>query len=290
MAKEKPVALFLHPGTRVPESIRPLQTPARFDFWDPLDFAKNLHHVLKHLLDLKRRIGLPPGNQPCLFTKVIARTRIQRNGTLVMDIYHEVVAQQECARFHHHIDLAWISGRQRSSDLCRPTPMRSKGHWIQTGTAWHWSSSGTDREIPYFVTVDPPLLPGERFGYRRDFTVNNFFPLNRPELARMADEEGFPEQYKVDGRIYYGRLRDVLSEMESILLSIHFPRKTTIRSKRASAYSIASRTVNTLETEQCNSAECLSIEEGPDIGERIISLCVRRPLMNHQYVLLYEPD
>jgi hypothetical protein len=149
---------------------------------------------------------------------------------------------------------------------------------------------GTDREIPYFVTVDPPLLPGERFGYRREFTVNNFFPLSRSELARMADEEGFPEQYKVDGRIYYGRVWDVLYEMESILLSIHFPRRRTIRSKRALAYSIASRTVNALETERCNSAECLSIEESPDIGERIISLRVRRPLMNHQYVLLYEPD
>ena len=78
--------------------------------------------------------------------------------------------------------------------------------------------------------------------------------------------------------------------MESILLSIHFPRKTTIRSKRALAYSIATRTVNTVETERCNSPECLSIEESPDIGERIVSLRVRRPLMNHQYVLLYEPD
>lgn len=63
---------------------------------------------------------------------------------------------------------------------------------------------GTDREIPYFVTMDPPLLPGERFGYRHEFTVNNFFPLSRSELARMADEEGFPEQYKVDGRIAAG--------------------------------------------------------------------------------------
>jgi hypothetical protein len=41
-----------------------------------------------------------------------------------------------------------------------------------------------------------------------------------------------------DGRIYYGRVWDVLYEMESILLSIHFPRKTTIRSKRELAYSM----------------------------------------------------
>ena len=40
VAKEKPVALIVHPGTRIPESIRPLQTPARFDFWKPDDFVK----------------------------------------------------------------------------------------------------------------------------------------------------------------------------------------------------------------------------------------------------------
>ena len=34
----------------------------------------------------------------------------------------------------------------------------------------------------------------------------------------MADEQGFPEQYKVDGKIYYGRVWDVLYEMESILV------------------------------------------------------------------------
>jgi hypothetical protein len=291
VAKEKPVALFLHPGTRVPESIRPLQTPARFDFWDTLDFAKNFHHVLKHLLDLKRRIELPPGNQPCLFTKVIARNRIQRNGTLVMDIYHEVVARQECAQFHHHIDTGMDKRATACIRLVAPDAYEIEGTLESSRhRATLEFEQGTDREIPYFVTVDPPLLPGERFGYRREFTVNNFFPLKRPELARMADEEGFPEQYKVDGKIYYGRVWDVFYEMESILLSIHFPRKTTIRSKRALAYSIASRTVNTVETERCNSAECLNIEESPDIGERIVSLRVRRPLMNHQYVLLYEPD
>lgn len=59
---------------------------------------------------------------------------------------------------------------------------------------------------------------------------------------------------------------------------------------RALAYSIASHTVNVLETERCNSSECLTIEESPEIGERIVSLRVRRPLMNHRYVLLYEPD
>lgn len=47
VAKEKPVALIIvHPGTRIPETILPLQTPARFDFWDPNDFVKNTHHVV----------------------------------------------------------------------------------------------------------------------------------------------------------------------------------------------------------------------------------------------------
>lgn len=136
----------------------------------------------------------------------------------------------------------------------------------------------------------PPLAPGERLGYRREFTLNNFFPLSLSELAKLAGEEGFPEAYKVDGKAYYGRVWDVLYEMESIQVAIHFPRKVTIRSKRAAAFALPSRTLNALETERCSSNDCLSLDEAADSGERILCLKVRRPLMNHQYVLLYEPN
>lgn len=291
VAKEKPVALFVHPGTRIPETLRTLQTPARFDFWSADDFVKNVHNIMKHLLDLKRRIDLPAGNQPFVFTKLIARNRIQRDGTLKIDIYHEVVARQQCARFHHHLDTGMDTRADARIRLTTPdaydieATLQSGLHHVTLAF-----EGVTERVIPYFVNVDPPLAPGERLGYRREFTLNNFFPLSLSELAKLAGEEGFPEAYKVDGKAYYGRVWDVLYEMESIQVAIHFPRKVTIRSKRAAAFALPSRTLNALETERCSSNDCLSLDEAADSGERILCLKVRRPLMNHQYVLLYEPN
>ena len=93
----------------------------------------------------------------------------------------------------------------------------------------------------------------------------------------MANEEGFPDAFEVDGRAYYGRVRDVLYEMDSIKVSLHFPRKVTIRSKRALALTLPSRTVNVMETERCNTNDCLSLDEAVDSGERILCLqCVGR--------------
>jgi hypothetical protein len=288
VAKEKPVALIVHPGTRIPETILPLQTPARFDFWDPNDFVKNAHHVVKHLIDLKRRIDLPPGNQPFLFTKLIARNCIQRDDTLKIDIYNEVVARQQCSRFNHYIDTGMDARADARIQLSSPDAyeieaiLQSRPHQLTLQI-----ETVSERVIHYSVNVDPPLAPGEKFGYRREFTLNNFFPLTRSELSRIAEEDGFPEAYKVDGRAYYGRVWDVLYEMDSIKIAIHFPRKVTIRSKRALAVTLTSRTVNQLETERCN--ECLSLGEAVDSWARVLCLQVRRPLMNHQYILLYEP-
>ena len=147
----------------------------------------------------------------------------------------------------------------------------------------------SERQIPYTVTISPPLAPGEKFGYRREFTMENFFPLTRAELMRISEEEGFPDAFRVDGRVYYGRVWDVLYEMDSIKVSMHFPRKVTIRSKRVLALTLPLRSVNALETDRCNSNDCLSLDEAVDSAERILCLSVRRPLMNHQYILLYEP-
>ena len=162
VAKEKPVALIVHPGTRIPETIRSLQTPARFDFWNPTDFVKNVHHVVKHLFDLKRRIDLPPGNQPFLFTKLIARNRIQRDGTLKIDVYHEVVARQQCARFDHYFDTGLDARANARIQLATPdayeieATLQSASHQVtlQLGAI-------SERQIPYVVKVDPPLAPGE---------------------------------------------------------------------------------------------------------------------------------
>jgi hypothetical protein len=290
VAKDKPVALILHPGTRVPESIRNLQTPARFDFYDASDLLKHVHHVVKHLMDLKRRFDLPPGDQPFLYTKAIRRSKIQRGNTLTVDVYHEVVARQESPRFHHALDTGMD---QRASAFVKLVSNDAYDIEASLNPGRHKVAIEfekiTDREMPYFVNVDPPLTPGERLGYRREFTINNYFPLTRDELSKIAGEDGFPALYKLDGRVYYGDVWDVLYDMESVLLAIHFPKKVVLSSKRAFAFSMGSKTVNALETERSNSAECLSLNEAPDSGERILSLTVRRPILNHQYVLLYEP-
>ena len=68
-------------------------------------------------------------------------------------------------------------------------------------------------------------------------------------------------------------------------------RKTTIRSKRALAYSIASRTVNTVETEKMQLRRMSRASKKVRTSESgLYPFAIRRPLMNHQYVLLYEPD
>jgi hypothetical protein len=105
----------------------------------------------------------------------------------------------------------------------------------------------------------------------------------------MAEEEGFPDLYKVDGRIYYGDVWSVLYDMESIELAIHFPRKVVLASKRALVFSMISKTIHPMETERCNSPGCLNLNEAPERDDRVLSLTVRRPIINHEYVLLYEP-
>ena len=77
--------------------------------------------------------------------------------------------------------------------------------------------------------------------------------------------------------------------MDSIHVAMPVPRKTSLRSKRALAITLPLRSVNALETERCNGSDCLILDEGVDSGERILCLQVRRPLMNHQYIVLYEP-
>jgi hypothetical protein len=108
--KPMPIAIILHPGTRVPGLLRSLQTPARFDFWDSDDQLRNIDHVVKHLLDLKRRVDLPPGDQPYFYTKAICRNRIQRKGMVVVEVYHEVVARQELVDLITHSIPVWTKG------------------------------------------------------------------------------------------------------------------------------------------------------------------------------------
>jgi hypothetical protein len=287
--KPKPLAMVLHPGTRVPESLRIMQTPVRFDFWDQTAILNNVHHLVKHLLDLKRRVDLPPGDQPFIYTKATVRHKIQRDKTQLIDVYHEAVPRQEWSRFHHALDTGMDRRSSARVELVSPdaydieATLNPGRHQVKLQF-----DEITERSVAYFVDVDPPLLPGERLGYRREFVIKSIFPVTRDELLEMAAQEGFPDLYKADGRVYYGELYDVFYDMESVLISIQFPRRFPLRAKRALAYSINTKTLNVVETERCNSPECLTLEEPPD-GDRILTLAIRRPIINHQYALLYEP-
>jgi hypothetical protein len=255
-----------------------------------MDLLRKIHHVVKHLLDLKRRVDLPPGDQPVLCTKAIVRNRIQRRGSLVVEAYHEVVARQECSRLHHALDAGMD---KRANVVVKLVDNDAYDIQATLNPGRHNVTlefeTVTKDEIPYYVNIDPPLLPGERLGYRRDFEINNHFPLDMEALLKMAEEDGFPKLYRLDGRVYYGDTYDVLYDMDVVTLEIHFPRKVDIKSRRAFAFSTTSRTINPLETERCNSPDCLSLIETPDSPERVLMLTVPKPSFNHRYVLLYEP-
>ncbi|MCX6901900.1 MAG: hypothetical protein NTW03_00150 [Verrucomicrobia bacterium] len=290
LGKEKPLAVIVHPGTRVPDALREYQTPARFDFWQPASFLKSAHHVVKHLLDLKRRVDLPPGTQPFVFTKAVLRNKIQRSGRLRREAYHEVVVREPVGSFRHSLDTGLDKTQDAKIELASPDAYEVEA--TLGGTAHTLEcrfGDKTTREMWYYVDVRPPLMPGEKLGYRREFEIKNYFPLTSAELNQRAAQDGFPDLYKVDGRTYYGYVYDVRFEMESISLAIHFPRRVQIRSYRAVVFIYGSKQVSRLETDRCLSPDQLTLDEPVDGAQRVLALNVRRPLSNHSYVLLYEP-
>lgn len=290
LGKDKPLAVIVHPGTRVPDALREHQTPARFDFWQPASFLKNAHHVVKHLLDLKRRVDLPPGTQPFVFTKAVLRNKIRRSGRLYREAYHEVVVRESVGSFRHSLDAGLDKTPDAKIELVAPDAYEVEA--TLGATAHRLKLRFGDKnatEIWYFVDVEPALMPGEKLGYRREFEIKNYFPLTSSELVQRAAQEGFPDLYKMDGRTYYGYVYDVRFEMESICLAIHFPRRVQIRSHRAVVFIYGSKQISKLETDRCLSPDQLTLEEPEDSSERVLTLCVRRPLTNHSYALLYEP-
>jgi len=76
--------------------------------------------------------------------------------------------------------------------------------------------------------------------------------------------------------------------MDSIGIIFHFPWKVKLAGRHALALTQGTRQVNKGETERCNTRESLLLEEDPQKGEHILTLSVRRPVINHSYVLLYE--
>ncbi|HUT37416.1 MAG TPA: hypothetical protein VNE39_28300 [Planctomycetota bacterium] len=288
--REKPVALIVHTGTRVPEAFRESQTAARFDFWDASSFLTNAHHVVKHLLDLKRRIDLPQGTQPFLYTNVVLRNRISRTGMLCREQYHEIIPRIKLARFRHSLDTGFDHTEGARIELVSEDAYEIEAtlggdtHRVSLQLA-----ERTARELWYFVNVDPPLMPGEKLGYRRSFDLRNYYPLTQAELAERARQPGFPDVYKVAHRLYYGYVFDVHAELDSLELAFHFPRKVQVLSYRAIALLHGTRQVNDVETDRCSLANHLGLAEAADASERVLSLKLPRPLNSHSYVLLYEP-
>jgi len=284
---KKPLAILRHLHTRLPELAADLQTPAVFDFWEPASFQNSVHHVVKHLQDLRRQFDLPPGNQLFVFTKGVIRNRIQRS-TLLVQFYHEAVVRQAWDSFYHAIDTGLdhsegASIRLLSDEVEIDAPLGGELHRpvLRFGKR-------TPREIEYFVDVKPGLAAGEKYGYRREFELQNWFPLTKAELVARAAQEGFPELFRQDGRLYYGDCYDVISEMDNILLVFHLPWKVKVAGLRALALPSGGKQINKGETDRCNTREALRLEENAHDGERILSLEVRRPLVNHSYALLYE--
>ena len=284
---KKPVAVILHPGTRLPQLIDHLQTPAVFDFWDPSSFLRSVPHVVKHLQDLRRQFDLPPGNHPFVFTKSVVHNRIQKS-SLFVQVYHEAVVRQPWDSFHHSLDTGLDQSegaiiKLLSEEVEIDAPIGGDLHRPEVAFG-----KRSDKEIEYFVNLRPGLSAGEKYGYRREFELQSWFPLTREDLEKRAAKPGFPSQFRQGGRLYYGDVWDVLYEMDSIALVFHFSWKVKLVGFRALALTYVTHHVNKEETDRCNTRDTIWTDEDPQSGERTLTLSVRRPVINHSYVLLYE--
>lgn len=289
LGQNKPIALILHPRTRVPSLLAAYQTPAQFDFRDETSYANHVHHVVKHLLDSKRTFDLPAGDLPYYYQRVSFRYRVDRKGYIAHDVYHQVVARQPWSVLHHSIDLLDRTETARITVLNRDSAelaatMGSTGHSLEI--IW---GAATQHEQAYVVTFSPPIPPGGQIGYRRMFELDNFFPLTASSLRDRADEPGFPSVFQHGGRQYYGKSFEIRSEMESLSAAFQFPATVDVRSCRAVAMVDQVHEVNERETTRINAADVLTMTRSEESGDSAIALHVDRPLAGHRYLLLYEP-
>jgi len=289
-ARNKPIALIMHSATRVPRLLEGYQTPPRFDFADPASYADNVHHIVKHLLDTKRRFALPPGDAPYYYSRVVNRHRIEGRGYIRKDMYHQVVARQPWSEFHHSVDTGPDRSASIRLELLNQDDIRPV---VTVGAAGHsvsidWAQP-TQHIQDYVVRVVPPLPAGGQIGYRRTFEVANFWPLTADALRDRALEPGFPKVFRQGSALYYGVSFEVTDEMETLTLAIQLPDSVPISSFRAVAIVGLVQQVNETETARVNEPGLLSMKHSDEIGESTIELNVARPLAGHSYVLLYEP-
>lgn len=292
LGQRKPVTLLLHPGTDLPELLKTHQSPARFDFWNPKSFQENVHHIVKHLLDFKRRVDLPPGNQPYRYRKVENRLRVDRSGTRIYhDWYHEVVVAKARSSFHHALG----TGDQVTLDAVLAC-FSNKEYEIEAGAGgeWHrvWLEPGAcdKKAFQYLVKVEPPLEPGEVFGYRRSFDLPNHFPLTATGTKVVLEtRKGNPEfpPHVFEGR-FFGEALDIVYDSDVLVCAYHFPKKLTINNYRVKVVEYLDRAVeNKAEGARCK--ELLKLHKAPGSHEQVLELVIPRPLFNHTYYLLYEP-
>lgn len=290
-ALRKPIALIVHPGTTMPEILGEYQTPARFDFRDPVSYADKVHHVVSHLLDTKRRLEIPPGDAPYYYQRAAFSFRVDEEREYIThDVYHQVVARQAWDTLRHSIDMG--PDVSASAHL----RLRNKDNVAIVGTSGamghifdlEWGPADQHSQ-KYFVTLRPQIQPGGQIGYRRKFRLDNYFPLTAQELAARATEPGFPSVFRQKNILYYGVCADVTSEMESLTVTLEFPAGVSLRSSRAVAVHAAVQRVNDQETDRIGRSDAFSMTESEKTGDTTMELFVRRPLAGHSYLLLYEP-
>lgn len=280
---QKPIIMVIHQGTPLPEALTGYASHARFDFWDRESFLQNIHHVVKHLLDHKERLGHLSEKAAFKYRKATVRYRIQSRDCVKLEVYHEVVARHSCSVFEHSIDTAG----DQTATLPLPQHLEYRLLKRKGPDAAQLSirfGPHTPHEIEYFVEVKPSLEPGQELGYWRSFLVPNTYPLTRADIAERAGRTGYPTWFPPNT---YGNSWDVVYDIETISQTIYFPREFPIANYGVRVLHYKTREENLTETERCK--PFVQPRDNPEDPEIALEMNVPYPLMNHSYFLLYEP-
>jgi hypothetical protein len=279
----KPIALIIHEGTQFPGLLAGHSTPPHFDFWDSDSFLSNVHNIVSYLLAFKERLQRTRGTQPFWVRKVVARRRILSAQHMRLESYNEVVARQSCTMFKHSLStsddktVALPPPEQIKTVLEKRLGPESLKICLRFGRR-------TDYDIEYIVEVSPSLEPGQELGYWRSFELPNILPLTRSEIAARSQNPEFPKEY---GAHRYGLAWEVISDIEMMTVSVHFPREVALASHDVLVLHSETYEQNKKETERCR--PFLRLKEELEGSERVLEMAIPQPLLLHSYHLVYEP-
>lgn len=290
-AMNKPLALVRHLTTSLETSLESDHPDSpTFDFWNPASFMENVPQIVKTILDLKRRVDLPPGAAPYHYRKSSCRSILRSlDRPLEVVVFHEVVARQPCSLFHHQLD----TGGDLTAQLLNFDPAKTELHASVNGEPREIELvplKQTEREFEYNIRLKKPLSSGEVLSYYRKFYFKNHLPLTRAEMDERSVLTGYPKIFKKFGAYYYGDVWDVLYEMENISLGYEFPLSVKVGNIKACVIEFLSRAENKQESARCNNPNYLSVKDDLENNRRDIRLTVPKPIINHSYMLLYEPE